>query len=260
MALRSRYREKIPAAETRAPNIPEEPIQPSESVHINFDTKAEPAIGIVSADEYPQPDEATLTLQKQIADLKKSEEMQREFARHVAAQRAAQMAAPEPTLPADPEARIALWRTQGLDEGDAAFLSEHLEMVERPDLTRIASDEAAEHHQRGTDDHRAATLEAFHRLQGQQTQAQPAPAATPEFFRPPPAPSPSRTEPSALFSAPVSRQAQSDGTGQRPARTIRLTAEEQEYARVAGVSDVEYAKQKQKLAAAKANGDYGERR
>jgi nucleoid-associated protein YgaU len=43
-------------------------------------------------------------------------------------------------------------------------------------------------------------------------------------------------------------------------RTIRLTAEEQEYARVAGISDVEYARQKQKLAQAKAAGDYGERR
>jgi hypothetical protein len=39
-----------------------------------------------------------------------------------------------------------------------------------------------------------------------------------------------------------------------------LTAEEQEFARIAGISDVEFAKQKQKLAQAKANGDYGERR
>jgi hypothetical protein len=209
---------------------------------------------IVSADETPQPDEATLTLQKQIADLKKSEQMQREFAQHVA-----QMAArPAPTLPESPEDRIALWRQQGLTPGDADFLAAHLELAAEPRLTRAAADEAAQHHERDTDAHRAATLEAFHRLQGQQ--AQPAPASTPEFFRPPPPPAPSSASPSALYSAPVSRQAQSAGTGQRPARTVRLTPEEQEYARIAGVSDVEYARMKQKLALHKANGDYGERR
>ena len=158
MRLKSAYRAKLAdniPAET--PHIPDEPIQPSESVKINFDTdKAEPVAAIEAT-----ADEATLTLQNQIAHLKKSEDLQREYALHMQAQRAAQMAAPEPTLPADPEARIALWRTQGLDEGDAAFLSEHLEMAERPDLTRLASDEAAEHHQRGTDDHRQLTKEIF---------------------------------------------------------------------------------------------------
>jgi hypothetical protein len=261
MKTKTAYRvpKNIPA---EAPNIEikDDPPQPSESVKIEFtNNKADPTVGIVSADEIPSPDEATLTLQKQIADLKKSEQMQLEFAQHVAAQRAAQMAAPE-ALPSDPEARIALWRTQGLDEGDAAFLSEHLEMADRPDLTRLASDEAAQHHQRGTDDHRRLTKEIFDQHLALQQAAPAASAApAPAFFAPPPQPQ-ARAEPSALYSAPVSRQAQSASTGQRPQRTIRLTAEEQEYARVAGVSDVEYARQKQKLAQAKANGDYGERR
>jgi hypothetical protein len=178
MAVKSAYREKL-AAETPAPNIPEEKIQPSESVHIDFATdKAEPSVGIVSADDFPEPDEATLALQKQLADLKKSEQMQRDYA-----QRMAQMAAPAPTLPAEPEARIALWRTQGLTDDDASFLQAHLELAAEPQLTRVASDEAALHHERDTDAHRAATLEAFRRLQGQQAQAQP--ASTPAFFEPP---------------------------------------------------------------------------
>jgi hypothetical protein len=104
--------------------------------------------------------------------------MQRDYA-----QRMAQMAAPAPTLPAEPEARIALWRTQGLTDDDASFLQAHLELAAEPQLTRVASDEAALHHERDTDAHRAATLEAFRRLQGQQAQAQP--ASTPAFFEPP---------------------------------------------------------------------------
>jgi hypothetical protein len=245
-AYRTKLAENIPA---ETPNIPEEPIQPSESVKINFDAEAEPVAAIEAT-----ADEATLTLQKQIADLKKSEELQRNYARYAAQQ---QMAAPD--LPADPGARVALWRQQGLTSGDADFLAAHLELAAEPALTRRAADEAAQHHERDTDAHRAATLEAFHRLQGQQAQARPTAEPTPSFFAPPPQPQ-VRAEPSALYSAPVSRQTQSASTGQRPARTVRLTAEEQEYARVAGVSDVEYAKQKQKLAVAKANGDYGERR
>jgi hypothetical protein len=41
---------------------------------------------------------------------------------------------------------------------------------------------------------------------------------------------------------------------------MRLSPAEIEMARIAGISDVEYARQKQKLAQAKAAGDYGERR
>jgi hypothetical protein len=68
------------------------------------------------------------------------------------------------------------------------------------------------------------------------------------------------TDRSAAFvSAPVSREAQT-GTGQRASSKVKLTVEEQEYARIAGITDVEYAKQKQKLGQMKANGDYGERR
>ena len=120
MKTKTAYRPKNIPVETPAPSVPvdDERIQPSATTRIEFtNNKTDPAVAVVSADEYPQPDEATLALQKQLADLRKSEQMQREFATHVAVQRAAQ-AAPAPTLPAEPEDRIALWRQQGLTPGD----------------------------------------------------------------------------------------------------------------------------------------------
>jgi len=227
MRTKSAYKTPAPSVQ-----IDDEPIQPSATTRIEFIDKTDPDRGTIASIDtaIPEPDEATLTLQKQIADLKKSEEMQREFARHVAVQRAAQTETP--TLPADPEARIALWRTQGLSDHDADFISEHLELAVEPHLTRIASDEAAQHHERDTDAHRAATLEAFHRLQGQR--AQPAVADPAGFFQPPEEPtrSPAATSPESIYSAPVSRSASPRGYREPSPRSVRLSPIEQEIAAI----------------------------
>jgi hypothetical protein len=222
MAVKTAYKTPAPRVQ-----IDDEKIQPSESVHIDFGTdKAEPSVAIVSADEFPL-DEATLALQKQLAHLKQSEELQRNHARYAAQQ---QMAAPAPTLPAEPEARIALWRQHGLTDDDASFLQANPELAAEPGLTRLASDEAALHHERDTDAHRAATLEAFHRLQGQQAQTRTAtdPAG---FFEPPePARSPAAPDRAALYSAPVSRTA-SPGSYREPSpRSVKLSPAEQQIA------------------------------
>ena len=263
MKTKSAYRlpKNIPAEEPS--NIPpareEEPPQPSETTRVEFTNganKVEPSVAIVSADEYPQPDEASEALKKQLAHLQASEQAQREFATQVAAQRAAQMAAPAPTLPAEPAARIALWRQHGLTEDDAAFLEANPELVAEPHLCRLASDEAALHHQRDSDAHRAATLEAFHRLQGQQAQAQPAVADPAGFFEPPPraAPSPAAPDRSAIVSAPVSRR-EAGGPRELSPRQVKLSPIEQEIARNLGLSDVAYAEGKIRMMRAKANGD-----
>lgn len=55
-------------------------------------------------------------------------------------------------------------------------------------------------------------------------------------------------------SAPVSREARNSNGA--PIREIRLTAEEREIARSAGISDADYAKQKAKLIKHKSNGHY----
>jgi hypothetical protein len=240
MRLKSAYREK---PVEQPPDISE----PSEKIDV--EVQADPE-AIVAAIE--PADEATLTLQKQIADLKKSEELQRNYARYAAQQ---QIAAPAPTLPADPEARIALWRTQGLDEGDAAFLSEHLEMAERPDLTRLASDEAAEHHQRGTDNHRRLTKEIFDQHLALREAAPAAPAKpAPAFFRPEPSTrSPAAPDRSEIVSAPVSRTV--PGYREQNPRSVRLSPAEIEAAKASGVSETEYGRQKLIMMARKANGE-----
>ncbi len=109
MAIKSAYG-KTPAGNTE---IPDEPPQPSETTHIDFTNgadKAEPTVAIVSADEYPQPDEATVALMRQLDHLRASEQAQKDFA----AQRAAQMAAQPPTR----EQKLAMWKQQGMDPED----------------------------------------------------------------------------------------------------------------------------------------------
>ena len=153
MAIKSAY--KTPAPNTEIKDEP--PPQPSETTHIDFTNgadKAEPTVAIVSADEYPQPDEATVALMRQLDHLRASEQAQKDFA----AQRAAQMAAQPPTR----EQKLAMWKQQGMDPEDAEFLAENPQMVDQHDVTRVASEEAAQQgHERGTEAHRQATKEIF---------------------------------------------------------------------------------------------------
>ena len=66
---------------------------------------------------------------------------------------------------------------------------------------------------------------------------------------------PQRTRP-AMVSAPVSREAPSNGSGDRPGR-ITLTVAQKEAAKIAGISEKEYAEQVIKLKEHKLNGNYG---
>jgi hypothetical protein len=59
----------------------------------------------------------------------------------------------------------------------------------------------------------------------------------------------------ATVSAPVSREAPVTSSGERPGR-ITLTALQKEAAKIAGITEVEYAKNLQRLKAEKANGNY----
>jgi hypothetical protein len=166
MKTKTAYRPKVEPAGISAPSVPvddPERIQPSETTRIDFATdKGEPAIGIVSADEYPQPDEATLALQKQISDLKKSEELQRNYARYAAQQQSA-----GPALPAGRAERIALWRQHGLSDDDAAFLEARPSMIDHPQITRQAVAAAEQSGlERGSDDFNNAVENNFNTLMG----------------------------------------------------------------------------------------------
>lgn len=70
---------------------------------------------------------------------------------------------------------------------------------------------------------------------------------------------PRQREKASIMSAPVSRETPS-GSGQRSSTRITLTQAQKEFAKVSGITEVEYAKQLKKLEEAKSNGDYGERR
>lgn len=72
-------------------------------------------------------------------------------------------------------------------------------------------------------------------------------------------PQPQTRERASIMSAPVSREAPSS-SGKRTTTKVTLTPEQKEFAKIAGVTEVEYAKQLQKLDEAKQVGNYGERR
>jgi hypothetical protein len=260
MKTKTAYRPKnIPTGEP--PNIPperEDPPQPSETTRIEFTNGADPdpvEVKVAAIEPAPPADEATAALLKQLDSLRASEALQR--------QHAAQMAAPAPTLPPGRADRLSLWKAHGnLSDEDAAFLEARPDMVDNPQLTRAAYAATLQAGiERDSPDFAAAMEGNFASLLNRaQAQPAPTPTATAFFAPPPPAASPGPPPPSSYVSAPPSRGTASYETGQRPARQIKLTPQEQEFARIAGVSDVEFAKQKQKLILAKAAGDYGEQR
>jgi hypothetical protein len=258
MKTKTAYRPKnnsIPAEQTPAPSaqIDDQPIQPSETTHIEFSTDAEP-VEVAAVEPATPVDEATLGLQRQITDLKKSEELQRQRATQMMQQR-----------PLTREEKLASWRAQGANEDDLKLLANNPEMVDFHDLTAYAANEAAQQHQRGTAAHREATREVFYKhlvhLQ-EQAQAAAAPQAQPAavdpagFFQPRPAP-PAQTPEShraAIVSAPVSRR-DIGGPRELSPRHVKLTPEEQQIARASGISDVAYAEGKLRMMKAKANGE-----
>lgn len=92
---------------------------------------------------------------------------------------------------------------------------------------------------------------------GYRKAAPPPPNDEDEIDDTPNPPQPARRNPTV--SAPVSRDVPSGGSGQRQNNRITLTAEEREAARFSGVSEVDYARQKQRLAELKRQGHYQER-
>jgi hypothetical protein len=63
-----------------------------------------------------------------------------------------------------------------------------------------------------------------------------------------------------IVSAPVSREVPSGGTGVRSNGKVTLSAQEREFAKLSGVTEAEYAKQKQMIAEMRANGTYDDGR
>jgi hypothetical protein len=117
-------------------------------------------------------------------------------------------------------------------------------------LTNYAVNQAAaEGHVPNSESHIRRSRELFEQHLRPQAPA-PEPEPEPEFRPPPPLPPP-QADRAAIYSAPVSRE--TAGTGYRPSpSSTRLSVEQREAARLAGISEVEYARQLQKLGPYKA--------
>jgi hypothetical protein len=240
MRVKAAYRR--PAPKIPAEDLDDQKIQPSETVHIDFSTHPDPAEGVAAIEPAtPTPeDEATLALKRQIESLRQSEEFQRQ-------QRPA-ATMPAPTLPVEPEARIALWKQHGLSDEDAAYLKERPGMALNPHLTRVAYAATLQAGVERNSPEFAPTMEACFNDLMQRAEAQaraaanPAAQPTPEFFQPPPSPAAPTPESqrAAIVSAPVSRR-DVGGTRELSPSQIKLSPAEQAIARSAGISDVAYA-------------------
>ncbi len=217
MGVKSKYREKPDLAPNNIPEIKIDGIN------------AEPAAAMMTTEipDAAKADEAALALKRQIEALRQSEAVQRQ-------------AAPREQL-------LHKWRSEGMGQTEEHFLRANPGMIDNPQLTVLAANEAAQHHQRGTEAHRNATREIFHR------HLTPAAQPTPAFFEPPPPPAPPVQ--SAMYSAPVSRSVPSGGYREPSPSSVRLTHEEQETARMSGISDIEYAKNKLRMEREKASGE-----
>jgi hypothetical protein len=223
MRVKSAYREKqnnIPPPGNPEPHI--------SSVNISG-AEGKPVAAVMTAEipDAAKADEAALALRRQIEALRQSEFAQRR-------------AAPRERL-------LHKWRGEGMGRAEERFLRANPAMLDNPQLMHFAANEAAQHHQRGSAAHLNAAREIFHR------HMTPATEPTPAFFEPPPPPAPPVQ--SAIYSAPVSRTVPSAGYREPSPSSVRLTREEQETARMSGISDIEYAKHKLRMEREKAAGE-----
>jgi hypothetical protein len=235
MGLKSAYREKIPA---KKEYLADKGPPPSEKLELNPDPAADaiesnPAVAL-AIETSRKADEATERLRKQLADLQRAEGMARQAAMQ--------------GRPLNHVEKLEAWRAQGMNPDDYQFLMNNPDMVVNDRLTALAAHEAAQQgHERGTDAHRQATREIFNQRLGHMRRVNPEPEPPElELDVPKPPPPPPQPDQGAMYAAPVSREVQ--GSGYRPSpSSVRLTIEQREAARLAGISEVEYARQFAKL-------------
>jgi hypothetical protein len=198
-------------------------------------------------------DDPSSALLKQIDALRQSEQ--------AAKDRLAQAAA----IPHSRAETIARWQQAGMTAKQAAFLNNNPEMVDEPNMLEIAT--RAAHlagHAADTDDFFSAVSSHFNKYSRPDDAskaediAEPVEAKINRYSEPSEASSP-RANSASMFSAPVSRETQANGSynsyGDRPGR-VTLSVAQKEAARFAGISEVDYAKGVLELRERKANGDY----
>jgi hypothetical protein len=227
----------------------------------------QPAPGQKPEVELPRPDEAAEALRKQVEELRKSELLLRQ---HQGQQQNRQQQ--EENYLRYLRQTFQYWKQNGLtSEAEQFLLAGPPTIID--ELTQFAGQQAvAQGHQAGSAEHEQAAQKIFHdsleHLREQARHHAPAqqssepmpttnniePAMTSNDFFKPPEPKPVRQH--VPVSAPVSRTVPT-GSGSRPdwetGKTV-LTAEEKEHARLAGVSETDYARGKLRLQRERAEG------
>jgi hypothetical protein len=159
------------------------------------------------------------------------------------------------------ELRLQQFRANGLSSTEEAFLREHLELVDRPDLL------AAAHQGEPLPEAEAVEPERQPELQEPEPDYEPEPAKAaprmsepPQFFKPDRDVVPDRDGvleqrgAGDYVSAPVSRNIPTGSAPLSDPTKVVLTLGEREIARMSGISEVEYARNKLRMQAAKRSG------
>ncbi len=254
MHVKSAYREKA------ADKIPPEPVEPPHTPEIKIDGEHVPVDAMAETQTPPEndgdaateameaameADSAKTALMRQIEALKQAEYVQRQHAAHMA----------QAARPLSREERLGAWKEQGLTDKEAAWLQDHPEAIDFPQISGIAANEAlALGHERDSDAYFRATAERFeHHMR--ELRARAAAQETPQFFKPPEPRVGSMPSEGSIVSAPVSRGVPSGGprVETNPNR-VRLSAAEIEIARASGISPAEYAKHRLELERQKRTG------
>ncbi len=243
MKTKTAYRKgNIPAEEpanTPEVKIDDQQIQPSATAHVEFTDEADPLVAIDTAIP-DEPDSATLALQRQLQQLRESEELQRR--QHQAAMQRAQHMT-----------RVEFLQSQGLTKTEAEFFDRHEDMMANQQQAGEAASEAlAAGLERDSPEFFQAVEQNFaKRLDALNQRA----AAQSAFFAPRSAPSPTPPDRSGMYSAPVSRGSVGTGYREPSPRQVKLTPEEQQIARASGISDVQYAANKLRMLRERASGE-----
>jgi hypothetical protein len=257
MRTKSAYRERpenIPIEEL-PPALPDEPSIKRHTIS-GSDAAEDDDLPPAMETETPQPeidpatqaaidalnaDAAAARLREQIQAQKNAEAFQAQAQRQQA------------VIPQRPMSHAEKLESWGLTEVEKKFLSDHPQMLDcDPALTAAIQTTVRSGVNRDDAEFLPKVKQNFdfhfERFQRQ------AAATAPAMFRPEPPRVPSRPSEASYTSAPVSREGP---TTDRPAHIptkITLSLEEREAARIAGVSELEYAHQKRRLLLEKAQG------
>jgi hypothetical protein len=245
MHLKTQYREKNNSGAVADIQAVEVNTPPNSAADISLEQKSDhPANG------------ADFALKRQVEALRHNEQLQRQYFEQQQQARLMREARLQDMRPPSREEKLAVWKQNGLTPANEQFLIDHPEMIDHDQLTAYATQQAlASGIEHDSDNFRHAVKQNFdtamRHLKAQAEHESP----TPEFFAPPPKPTPEPASvKSALFSAPSRQISNGDRNLSLPSR-VSLSAEERQIAAASGISDKQYAENKLRMMRMKQTGE-----